>query len=81
MNTVEIKNNFHKLIDRIDDDIVLSRFYEILEKASSVKEGSLWDRLTIEEKQELLQIDLETDTDDNLIPLQSIKDKHKKWLK
>lgn len=81
MNTVEIKNNFHKLIDRIDNDIVLSRFYEILEKASSVKEGSLWDRLTIEEKQELLQIDLETDTDDNLIPLQSIKDKHKKWLK
>ena len=80
MNTVEIKNNFHKLIDRIDNDTVLSRFYEILEKASSVKDGSLWDRLTSEEKQELLQIDSETDSDDNLIPLQTIKDKHKKWL-
>lgn len=80
MNTVEIKNNFHKLIDRIDNDTVLSRFYEILEKASSVKDGSLWDRLSSEEKQELLQIDSDTDLDENLIPLHSIKDKHKKWL-
>ncbi len=80
MNTIEIKNNFHKLIDRIDNDIILSRFYEILEKASAVKDGSLWDRLTSEEKQELLQIDSETDSEDDLIPLQTIKDKHKKWL-
>ncbi|SDC30556.1 hypothetical protein [Williamwhitmania taraxaci] len=80
MNTVEIRKNFHNLIDRIDNDIVLSRFYEILEKASVVKDGSLWDRLTSEEKQELLQIDSETDLDNNLIPLQTIKDKHKKWL-
>ena len=80
MNTIEIKNNLHKLIDRIDNESVLSRFYEILEKASLVKDGSLWDRLTSEEKQELLQIDSETDSDTNLIPLQTIKDKHKKWL-
>ena len=45
MNTVEIKDNFHKLIDRIDNDTVLSGFYEILEKASAVKDGSLWNRL------------------------------------
>jgi hypothetical protein len=80
MNTVEIKNNFHKLIDRIDNDIVLSRFYEMLEKASSVKDGSLWDRLSDDEKQELLLIDSETDLEDNLIPLKTIKDKYKKWL-
>ena len=80
MNTVEIRKNFHMLIDRIDNDTILSRFYEILEKASVVKDGSLWDRLTNEEKQELLQIDSETDSDDNLIPLQAIKNKYKKWL-
>ena len=61
----------------------MMRFYQDsmrLEKASVVKDGSLWDRLTNEEKQELLQIDSETDSDDNLIPLQAIKNKYKKWL-
>ena len=29
MNTVEIRKNFHMLIDRIDNDAILSRFYEI----------------------------------------------------
>jgi len=80
MNTVEIKNDFHKLIDRIDNDIILSRFYDILEKASTIKDGNLWDRLSSEEKQELLQIDTESNSEDNLIPFQTIKDKHKKWL-
>lgn len=80
MKSVELKNNFHKLIDKIDNETVLSRFYEILKKASSLKDGSLWGRLTKDEKQELLQIDLETDSEDNLIPLQTIADKHRKWL-
>ena len=61
MNTVEIKNNFHKLIDRIDNNNILSKFYSILEQASTVKDGQLWNRLSEEEKQELLRIDNETD--------------------
>ena len=80
MNTVEIKNSFHKLIDRIDNEKILLRFYEILERASAVKDGSLWERLSSEEKQELLKIDSETDSEDNLIPIQTLKEKHKKWL-
>jgi len=80
MNTVEIKNSFHKLIDRIDNEKILSRFFEIMERASTVKDGSLWERLSSEEKQELLRIDSETDSEDNLIPLQSLKEKHKKWM-
>ena len=80
MTTVEIKNSFHKLIERIDNEKILSRFYEIMERASTVKDGSLWESLSCEEKQELLRIDSETDSEDNLLPLQSLKEKHKKWL-
>ena len=69
------------MIDRIDDDALLSRFYQILERASLVKEGNLWDGLTKEEQEELLRIDEETDNDHKLIPLSAIKAKHKKWLK
>ncbi|MCD4774385.1 MAG: hypothetical protein K8R41_13485 [Bacteroidales bacterium] len=80
MSTVEIKNNFHKLIDNFNNDSILSKFYSILERISETKEGQLWDRLTDEEKHELSLIDNETDDDDNLIPHSKIQEKHKKWL-
>jgi len=80
MNTIEIKNNFHKLIDRIDNDNILSKFYSILEQASTLKDGQLWNKLTEEEKQELFLIDNETDNNQNLIPHSTIQEKHKKWL-
>ncbi len=81
MNTVEIKNSFHKLIDEIDNEIILSKFYNLLERASLSEEGSLWEKLSSDEKEELLKIDEESKSNDNLISFQSIKDKHKKWLK
>ena len=80
MNTIEIRNNFHKLIDRIDNNNILSKFYSILEQASTVKDGQLWSKLTEEEKQELLLIDNETDNDQNIISGSTIQAKHKKWL-
>ena len=80
MNTIEIKNNFHKLIDKINNDKVLAKFYEILEKVSNAKEGQLWNSLTKDEKQELLDIDKETDYTENLINHSIVQEKHKKWL-
>jgi len=80
MNTIEIKNNFHKLIDRIDNNNILSKFYSILEQASTLKDGQLWNKLTEEEKNELFLIDNETDNNQNLISHSTIQEKHKKWL-
>lgn len=80
MNTLDIRTSLHKLIDRIDNETVLSRFYEILEKASANEDGSLWNRLTDEERQELLLIEMETDSEENLISMETLKAKHKKWL-
>ncbi|MBI9056072.1 MAG: hypothetical protein JEY96_19785 [Bacteroidales bacterium] len=80
MNTIEIKNNFHKLIDRIDNNNILSKFYSILEQASTLKDGQLWNKLTEEEKHELFLIDNETDNNQNLISHSTIQEKHKKWL-
>ena len=80
MNAVEIKNSFHKLIDEIDNEIILSKFYNLLERASLSEDGSLWEKLSNDEKEELLKIDEESNSNKNLISFQSIKDKHKKWL-
>ncbi|MCF8297241.1 MAG: hypothetical protein K9J13_06835 [Saprospiraceae bacterium] len=80
MTTIEIRNNFHKLIDKISNDKVLSKFYSILERVSEEKDGQLWDRLTEEEKQELLFIDKESDLEENLINHSVVQEKHQKWL-
>ena len=81
MSTLDINTSLHKLIDKIDNEVVLSRFYEILEKASTIKDGSLRNKLTDEERQEFLLIDTETDDEDNLISMETLKEKHEKWLK
>ena len=80
MTTIELKNNFHQLIDHIDDAAILSKFYTILERASETHTGKLWNRLSDADQQELLQIDSDTDADDHLIPQSVIQEKHKKWL-
>jgi len=80
MNTVELKSNFHRLIDTIDNENILSKFLSIMERVSMKKDGQLWERLNKAEKQELLLIDTEADNDDNLIPHSKIQEKHKKWL-
>ncbi len=81
MDTIEIKNNFHRLIDSIDNDTILSRFYKLLEKASTRQDGMLWNQLSDYEQQELMRIDIETDNEGNIIPHSIIMAKHKKWLK
>jgi len=59
MTTIELKSNLHKLVDNINDDGVLSEFYEILERANQTREGLLWGKLSNDEQQELLAIEKE----------------------
>jgi hypothetical protein len=80
MTTVILKTNIHKLIDTINNDTILSRFYELLSKTTSAKEGALWSRLSIEEQEELIEIEKESHHSKNIIAHSEIKKKHKKWL-
>ena len=43
MNTIELKQNFHHLIDNIDNEKLLVNFYDLLKKRSSAKEGHFFD--------------------------------------
>ena len=49
MNTIELRNNFHKLMDKIDNDSILTKFYILLERASVNKESQLLERLSEDE--------------------------------
>ena len=80
METEQIKSNFHRLIDKIDNERILTKFYDLMLKSNQSSNGSLWSRLTEEEQEELLLSDFESKDEDNLIPHAEIQKKHKKWL-
>jgi len=80
MNTIELKNNLHNLIDSTNNDHLLSRFYSIILSIKEHPEGKLWSRLSKEEREELINADMESNDPDNLIPHSEIEKKHRKWL-
>jgi len=80
MNVLEIRTNFHHLIDQINNEKLLIKLYHIMEQASSKADGQLWSRLTEDEQIELLKIEGEVQSDQNLIPNEQMQTKHKKWL-
>jgi hypothetical protein len=80
MNTLELKSNFHMLIDNISNEKILSSFYEIMSSLNEHNEGSLWAKLSVEERQELFDLDEESKNEDSLISHSTIKEKHRQWL-
>jgi hypothetical protein len=80
MNALEIKTNFHHLIDQLNNEELLIKFYRIMEQASSTTEGQLWNRLSGDEQMELLKIEEKAQADLDLISSEQMQIKHKKWL-
>lgn len=80
MKSIELKNNFHSLIDSINNELILSKFYSLMQKAKEPKEGKLWNVLSAKEQEELLQADIESNDDIQLISGEEMRKKHNKWL-
>ena len=80
MKQSDIKSNFHQLIDEIDNERLLMKFYDLLIKSKVQKEGELWDQLSEEQKNEVLLAESESHYQKNLIDHETQKAKHKKWL-
>jgi hypothetical protein len=80
MTTTELKTNFHKLIDEINNDAVLNQFYEILSSTKDRKEGTLWNTLTSQQQKELIETEVESHKEENLISHNEMIEKNSKWL-
>ncbi len=80
MNTIELKKNFHSLIDSIENESLLMSFYDIIKSKTKSKDGQLWGRLNKDEQEELLIAFEESENPDNLIDNEKMKKKHGKWL-
>jgi hypothetical protein len=80
MKHSDIRKSFHKLIDEIENERLLMKFYDLLIKSSDQKEGELWNQLSDEQKNEVLIAESESYYNKNLIDHETQKAKHKKWL-
>jgi hypothetical protein len=80
MNTIELRKNFHNLIDSINNESILTKFYSIMARMNERDDGKLWGKLTLDEQEELIRADIESRDPSNLIPHEEIQVKHKKWL-
>lgn len=80
MKHSDIRNSFHKLIDEIDNERLLMKFYDLLIKSMDQKEGELWNQLSDEQKNEVLIAESESNYNKNLIDHETQKAKHQKWL-
>jgi len=80
MTTLELKNNFHHLIDSIDNESLLQHFYELMLRKRASKDGRLWSKLSKDEIDELLMANEESENTENLIPHEEMKKKYSKWL-
>ena len=80
MNAIELKKNFHLLIESIDNENLLINFQDILKRRSNVQEGHLWNSLSKQELEELLLAFEESENQENLISQEEMTKKHQKWL-
>lgn len=80
MDTIELKNSLHHIIDSTDNANLLSRFHSLLTSIKNHPEGKLWARLSKEEKEELMKANIESNDPENLIPQFEMEKKHKRWL-
>jgi len=80
MTTIEIRKNFHSLIDSIDNENILLFFYDLMKRKASSWEGQIWNRLSNEQKREILLSAEESENPENLISNEEMQIRHKEWL-
>ena len=71
-----LKNELHQLIDRVDDEAMLTR----LLGAISSEVGDWWDGVSAEEKAEILEAYEESKNPANLVSHEEVKQRYAKWL-
>lgn len=75
------KDDFHNLIDKIEDEEVLRGYFKLIQRLNNNQTGELWEGLSPEEKDELLISYDESFDSKNLISHDEVKKKHDKWLR
>ncbi|MDB5155782.1 MAG: hypothetical protein JWR50_489 [Mucilaginibacter sp.] len=78
---MKIKDDFHHLIDSIENEELLQRYYSLIQKINDNQNGQLWNDLSEEVKEELMSAYEESFDINNLLSHEQVKQQHEKWLR
>jgi hypothetical protein len=79
--SMRIKEEFHHLIDSIEDEQVLKGYYALINNLNNGETGRHWNSLTDEQKEEVLLSYEESFNEENLISHEEVVKSLEKWLK
>jgi hypothetical protein len=72
MSTLALKSSIHKIIDNIENELLLQTQYDFLRMKEKSETGKLWSSLTQEQKNEVLNAFDESEDENNLIDSSAI---------
>lgn len=75
MSLTEIKNNFHSLIDKVEDSETLMYFYKVFSDSLNNK----WE-ISDKERKQIMEAYEESEDEKNLIDDQLVREKYNMWL-
>ena len=80
MSTLQLRSNFHKLIDQVDDENILEEFYNALRSIFEQKPTTdFWDELTFEQQQKI-EVACKESEEGKLISHLQVMEKYSQWL-
>ena len=77
----DVKSQFHTLIDEIDNPTLLQTFFDLFKARVNEPESKIWNTLSADEQQEVLEAFDESEKDSHLIGHETMKQKYQSWLK
>lgn len=80
MTKEAIKKEFHELIDKVENILILEQFFNALNFSQNNSKAELWDSLTDSERNDIILAFNESEDENNLISFEEIKNKYNKWL-
>ncbi len=80
MNKTKLRSNLHKLIDQIDNQNLLEEYYKEIKSIIEKSRGNVWDKLTDEQKKDVLLSYEESEEDNHLLDHDTVMNKYKDWL-
>jgi hypothetical protein len=80
MNKTALKSNLHKLIDQIENQNLLEEYYNEIKGILEKSQDNVWDKLTEDQKKEVLLSYEESESKKNLLVNETVMKKYKNWL-
>jgi hypothetical protein len=80
MNTSELKTSLHSFIDQIDNIAILEDYYNELKGLIKSPVSGIWDKLSEEQRKEVLLSFDESNDENNLIDNSEVMKRYEKWL-